>query len=181
MYYLNPALQGGHYLWHQILLGLCNLHRARVTGNGGAKFWIQVLQAKERKKGSSFSIGTWEKKQMSWEGREKPTAILWGVHPRDTKWASLLGHGKASDPFDPTTWALWWVEIRGLFLNIDVSFSQRGNTTGILIWGILIWKVCLDDLALILYHRENTRNIHNILYDPLRIFLLQLLVTALER
>lgn len=46
-------------------------------------------------------------------------------------------------------------------------------------WGrILVRKACMDDLALILDNTENTRNI---LYNPLRIFLLQLRVTSLER
>lgn len=117
--------------------------------------------------------------EMQARAMEELLAILQKPHP-DGNYVGLRNQylNKTCDcpvltPRAPC-WAgcsqIWGAFSRKLWVPESEGKCSRGR--------ILIQKACVDDLALILYNTENTCNI---LYDPLRIFLLQLWVTALER
>lgn len=77
-----------------------------------------------------------------------------------------LAHDCSASQGAAGIWGLFWV-----------PESEENHS-----WGkILMWKACVEDLALILYNTENTCNAWSILYDPPKIFLLQLWATVLER
>ena len=119
--------------------------------------------------GQGCKQGPWK---SFWLSCKNPTLMV-------TTWASEISTpSETCDCPVPTPrapcWAgcsqIWGAFSRKLWAPESEGKHNRGR--------ILMQKACVDDLALILYNTENTCNI---LYDPLRIFLLQLWVTALER
>lgn len=144
----------------------------RQMSNPGLTGW--------RKKGGRSPFHSWVLGQVCHEGSrksfslscKKPTLVV-------TSWATETSTtARPMTALSPPQWSpvgrgatgIWGASLRKLWAPESEGKRSRER--------ILMQKACVDDPTLILYNTENTCNIF---YDPLRIFLLQLQGTALEK
>lgn len=164
---------------HWGLLRLSNLPEAKVMGNKRAKFQIQVFLVGGRKEAGPLSTSEGGQGQGCNEGLKRSFPQLCKEPiPLITVAASETSTVARPMTGVPTPRFPWWVGYSwdlGSLLEVAWAPESEGKCSR---GNIFIQEACVDDRPLILHNAETTCNT---LYDPLRIFLLQLQVTALER